>query len=358
MRVGDRHFRTLWPKEERSSTLQVIDQRQLPHKFVIEDLETVDHTAVAMAEMHIRGAGLIGAVAAYGMYQARQEGRDLKEAAAYLNKTRPTAVNLKWAVNRMLEAHRDGKDLYEEAMSIADEDADWCRRIGEHGVTLIRDIADSADKRKSGAPVNILTHCNAGWLAFVDYGSATAPVYKAHEEGINVHVWVDETRPRNQGSQLTMWELMEHGVPCTLITDNAGGHLMQNGMVDICLVGSDRTSRGGDVGNKIGTYLKALAAFDNNVPFYAALPSSTIDWSIKDGVKEVPIEHRSGDEVLRATGLLNGEIVTPLLAPEGANAANYGFDVTPSRLVTGIITERGICRASEQGIRELYPKSD
>ena len=353
MRVDGKHYRTLWPKEERSSTLQIIDQRRLPHEFVIQDLPTLNHTARAIAEMQVRGAGLIGATAAYGMYQAQCEGRELTSAADLLTNTRPTAINLSWAVQRMIAAAAHGKDLYAEALEIADEDAEWCRRIGEHGSELLHSIG--ADKR-SGEVVNVLTHCNAGWLAFVDFGSATAPIYKAHDDGIAVHVWVDETRPRNQGAQLTMWELMQHGVPCTLIADNAGGHLMQRGMVDICLVGSDRTSRGGDVGNKVGTYLKALAAFDNDIPFYAALPSSTIDWDISNGVEEIPIEQRGNDEVLHATGLYEGKIVETRLAPEGAAAANYAFDVTPSRLVTGIITERGISDASEAGLRRLYPE--
>lgn len=353
MRINDKHFRTLWPKSARSSTLQIIDQRQLPHQFVIEDLTSMKETARAISDMHVRGAGLIGATAAYGMYQAQCEGQDLIAAGEFLKGTRPTAVNLSWAVHRMIAADKDGKDLYDEAIEIADEDAQWCRRIGEHGSELISALGA---RKKEGEAVNVLTHCNAGWLAFVDYGSATAPIYKAHDDGINVHVWVDETRPRNQGAQLTMWELMQHGVPCTLITDNAGGHLMQHGKVDMCLVGSDRTSRGGDVGNKVGTYLKALAAFDNNVPFYAALPSSTIDWAIHDGVKNIPIEERGNEEVLHAVGLHQGEIVKPLLAPEGAVAANYAFDVTPSRLVTGIITERGISEASETGLRRLFPE--
>lgn len=352
MQVNGKHYRTLWPKEERSSTLRIIDQRQLPHDFVIEDLPDVAATAVAIRDMHVRGAGLIGATAAYGMYQAHCEGMDLAEAAQILLATRPTAVNLRWAVQRMQATANANRDLFAEAMAIADEDADWCRRIGEHGVELIRTIAAS---KKPGEPVNILTHCNAGWLAFVDYGSATAPIYQAYKSGIDVHVWVDETRPRNQGAQLTMWELMEHGVPCTLIADNTGGHLMQNGMVDLCLVGSDRTTHTGDVGNKIGTYLKALAAHDNNVPFYAAMPSSTIDWEIHDGVKDIPIEERDSDEVLMVIGKVGDNVVSARLAPDNASAANYAFDVTPARLVTGIITERGISKASEEGLRTLFP---
>jgi methylthioribose-1-phosphate isomerase len=353
MQVDGKPYRTLWPKQERSPVLQIIDQRQLPHDFVVEDLATLEDTATAIADMHVRGAGLIGATAAYGMYQAQLAGRELEQAADMLLATRPTAVNLRWAVRRMLEAQQAGRDLYAEAVAIADEDADWCRRIGEHGVEIIREIAAT---KAPGEPVNVLTHCNAGWLAFVDYGSATAPIYKAYAEGLNVHVWVDETRPRNQGAQLTMWELMHHGVPCTLIADNVGGHLMQKNMVDLCIVGSDRTSCGGDVGNKIGTYLKALAAHDNDVPFYAAMPSSTIDWEIVDGVAGIPIEERGGEEVLHARGLHDGEIIEPLLAPHGAKAANYAFDVTPSRLVTGIITERGISEASESGLRQLFPE--
>lgn len=353
MRVGDKYFRTLWPREPGSPILQIIDQRQLPHDFVIEELLTLQDTARAIAEMHVRGAGLIGATAAFGMYQAWREGRDLSDAAVFLIRTRPTAVNLQWAVTRMLAAHAAGQDLYAEAMTIADEDAAACQRIGEHGVELLKAIAG---RKAHGEPVNILTHCNAGWLAFVDFGSATAPIYKAHADGIEVHVWVDETRPRNQGAQLTMWELMEHGIPCTLIADNTGGHLMQHGMVDICLVGSDRTTRAGDVGNKIGTYLKALAAYDNRVPFYAAMPSSTIDWSISDGIRDIPIEKRHNDEILRARGLHDKRIIELLLAPEGAQAANYAFDVTPARLVTGIITERGICAASFSALGQLFPE--
>jgi len=353
MRVGDKHFRTLWPKQPRSQCLQIIDQRQLPHDFVIEDLTGLQETARAIADMHVRGAGLIGATAAYGMYQAQCEKRDLQSAATQLLATRPTAVNLRWAVERMLQAAATGKDLYEEAIAVANEDANWCQRIGEHGVELIRRIARQKD---ASEPVNILTHCNAGWLAFVDFGSATAPIYKAQAEGINVHVWVDETRPRNQGAQLTMWELMQQNIPCTLIADNTGGHLMQHGMVDICLVGSDRTTRQGDVGNKIGTYLKALAAYDNGIPFYAAMPSSTIDWSIRDGIREIPIEQRDGTELLHARGLHDNRIIEALLAPAGAQTANYAFDVTPARLVTGIITERGICDAASAALESLYPE--
>jgi methylthioribose-1-phosphate isomerase len=346
--------------------VQIIDQRHLPHEFVIEDLATVDDVARAIKEMHVRGAGLIGATAGFGMYiaalNAPADGfmESLVAAGEHLKATRPTAVNLAWAVERQLEAigRSDGdieariKATLETAQAIADEDADFCRRIGEHGLALIEAISEE----KNGEPVNILTHCNAGWLAFVDYGSATAPIYAAHDQGIKVHVWVDETRPRNQGARLTAWELGQHGVPHTVIADNVGGHLMQHGMVDLVITGTDRTTYTGDVGNKIGTYLKALAAYDNGVPFYTALPSSTFDWQMRDGVKEVPIEQRDATEVRTIQGLHEGEIMQVLLTPEDSPAANYAFDVTPSRLVTGLITERGICEASEEGVLGLYPE--
>jgi methylthioribose-1-phosphate isomerase len=286
----------------------------------------------------------------------------LEAAGEVLRATRPTAVNLAWAVARVLEAVRAGGTARERlelakrtAQAIADEDAEACRRIGEHGLGLIREVA----RRKGGAAVNVLTHCNAGWLAFVDYGSATAPLYAAFDAGIPVHVWVDETRPRNQGAKLTAWELREHGVPHTVVTDNAGGHLMQRGLVDLVLVGSDRTTRTGDVANKIGTYLKALAAADNSVPFYVALPSSTFDWTMRDGVKEIPIEERGAEEVTHISGQLqSGEVARVRLTPEGSAAANYGFDVTPARLVTGLVTERGVCRAEEGDILRLFPERD
>ncbi len=274
--------------------------------------------------------------------------------------TRPTAVNLEWAAKRQLTAVAAAGDSMEAkveaaretAQEIADEDADFCRRIGEHGVELIAE----ASRRKRGEPVNVLTHCNAGWLAFVDYGTATAPIYAAHDRGIPVHVWVDETRPRNQGARLTAWELGEHGVPHTIIADNVGGHLMQHGLVDLVITGTDRTTYTGDVANKIGTYLKALAARDNDIPFYVALPSSTFDWEMRDGVAEIPIEQRDSTEVRMISGLCDGESVTVLLTPEESPAANYAFDVTPARLVTGLITERGICAASEEGVLGLYPE--
>ncbi len=339
--------------------MQIIDQRFLPHQFVIEDLTTVAQMADAIREMHVRGAGLIGAAAGYGMYLAALQGVDLAEAGAQLKATRPTAVNLAWAIERQLQRIGEGGTASEKiaiglatAREIAAEDAEHCRRIGQHGLELIRQIA----RTKRGGRVNVLTHCNAGWLAFVDYGSATAPIYAAHDCGLPIHVWVDETRPRSQGSKLTAWELGQHGVPHTVIADNAGGHLMQRGEVDLVIVGTDRTTYTGDVANKIGTYLKALAAKDNNVPFYVALPSSSFDWKMRDGLAEIPIEERGADEVKHADGWVNGEHVEVRVTPEGSPAANYGFDVTPRRLVSGLITERGICAANEQSILALFPE--
>jgi methylthioribose-1-phosphate isomerase len=356
--VRGRHYRTIWPKTGDDRVIQLIDQRFLPHKFVIEEVRTVGEMAAAIREMHVRGAGLIGAAAGYGMYLASY-GEDLMAAAAELKATRPTAVNLAWAVDRQLDNIRAATSVEEQrqiafrtAQEIADEDAEYCKRIGDHGLQLLGDLS----RTKGGGPVNILTHCNAGWLAFVDYGSATSPVYAAHDAGIPVHVWVDETRPRSQGSKLTAWELGEHGVPHTVIADNAGGHLMQHGKVDAVIVGTDRTTYTGDVANKIGTYLKALAAKDNGVPFYVALPSSSFDWKIRDGVKEIPIEERGAEEVSHADGLHGGAHVEVRVAPENSPAANFGFDVTPRQLVTGLITERGICKANEQSILELFPE--
>ncbi len=365
MNVYGEHYRTIWLKEADPRVVQIIDQRHLPHKFVVEDLITVDDVARAIKDMHVRGAGLIGATAGFGMYIAALHApadafmASLAADGEKLKATRPTAVNLAWAVDRQLEAIAAAGDITNKietalatAQIIADEDAEFCRRIGEHGLALIEEISE----RKNGGPVNILTHCNAGWLAFVDYGSATAPIYAAHDRGLDVHVWVDETRPRNQGARLTAWELGQHGVPHTIIVDNVGGHLMQHGLVDLVITGTDRTTYTGDVGNKIGTYLKALAAYDNDIPFYTALPSSTFDWQMRDGVKEVPIEQRDGLEVRAIQGLHEGEIKRVLLTPEGSPAANYAFDVTPARLVTGLITERGICAASEEGVLALYPE--
>ena len=358
MNVHGQHYRTIWPKPGDERVIQLIDQRFLPHQFVIEEVGNVAQMAAAIREMHVRGAGLIGAAAGYGMYLATFE-PDVMAAAAMLRATRPTAVNLGWAIDRQLRkinavgsAEEKQRVAFQTAREIADEDAEYCRRIGEHGVELIRRLSE----KKSGAPVNVLTHCNAGWLAFVDYGSATSPIYAAHDAGIPVHVWVDETRPRSQGSKLTAWELGEHGVPHTVIADNAGGHLMQRGKVDAVMVGTDRTTFTGDVANKIGTYLKALAAKDNGVPFYVALPSSSFDWTIRDGVNEIPIEERGGEEVSYADGFHAGEHVEVRVTPEQSPAANFGFDVTPRQLVTGLITERGICEANEQSILGLFPE--
>ncbi|MBT8328814.1 MAG: S-methyl-5-thioribose-1-phosphate isomerase [Desulfofustis sp.] len=363
MKVDGTHYRTIWLSADDPSTVEIIDQRQLPHRFVVEPLRSVEDTFTAIKDMLVRGAGLIGATAGYGMYLAAlqaDESRLLEEmvrAGAYLKSARPTARNLGWAVDRMLAAVAEleapatiRETSLATAAAIADEDAEFCRLIGEHGKTLIQDIA----RTKPGDPVNILTHCNAGWLAFVDYGSATAPIYAARDAGIDVHVWVDETRPWNQGSRLTCWELGKEAINHTLITDNAGGHLMQHGLVDLVIVGSDRTTRAGDVANKIGTYLKALAARDNDIPFYVALPSSTFDWQLVHGT-DIEIEIRSGDEITTIAGLAkNGTIESVRLAPDNVEAANYGFDVTPSRLVNGLITERGILAAEEAAIVELF----
>lgn len=366
MNVHGKPTRTIWVHSHAPAVIQIIDQRALPHAWVIEDLSTVEQVAAAIRDMHVRGAGLIGATAGYGMYLAATEAMAtgqgaefLHEAGARLKGTRPTAVNLAWAVDRQINAMASAHTSEEwveialrTAQAIADEDAAACRSIGEHGVTLIEEISRS----KGGAPVQVLTHCNAGWLAFVDYGSATAPIYAAHDRGIPVHVWVDETRPRSQGSKLTAWELGQHGVPHTIIADNTGGHLMQHGLVDLVIVGTDRTTRTGDVANKIGTYLKALAARDNAVPFYVALPSSSFDWAMRDGLKEIPIEERGSEEVKYADGMTGGQHLEVLVAPSTSRAANYGFDVTPARLVTALITERGICNATEAAISALFPE--
>jgi methylthioribose-1-phosphate isomerase len=368
MKVNGQPYRSIWLKPDDPNVVQIIDQRHLPHRFVIEDLRTVEQAADAIQEMHVRGAPLIGVTAAFGMYlaalNAPQSSEAFKDAlfrgAKQLGETRPTAVNLAWALEHMLavEAEADGSfdqkcaKLRQAAADLADAEAEACRMIGEHGVELIAEISE----KKGGGPVNILTHCNAGWLACVDFGTATAPIYAAHDRGIPVHVWVDETRPRNQGARLTAWELGQHGVAHTVVVDNVGGHLMQHGMVDLVLVGSDRTTHTGDVANKIGTYLKALAAKDNQIPFYVALPSSTIDWQLQDGLKEIPIEQRDSAEVKTIQGLHDGEIKQVLLTPETSPAANYAFDVTPARLVDGLITERGICPASQEGILELFPE--
>jgi methylthioribose-1-phosphate isomerase len=363
MKVGGQHFRTIWLKPANEQVVQLIDQRFLPHRFVIEEVNTVEQMAAAIREMHVRGAGLIGASAGYGMYLATIEAaksgsfdQHVANAAVQLKATRPTAVNLTWAIDRQLTSIAEGKSAREKidlalrtARQIAEQDEEHCRMIGQHGLNLIEQVA------RTKRPVNVLTHCNAGWLAFVDYGSALAPVYAAHDRGLPVHVWVDETRPRSQGSKLTAWELGQHGVPHTIIADSAGGHLMQRGAVDLVIVGSDRTTCTGDVANKIGTYLKALAAQDNKIPFYVALPSSSFDWTIRDG-SEIPIEERGAEELKRTNGWQNGQMLEVSVAPEGSPAANYGFDVTPRRLVTALITERGVCKADEKSILELFPE--
>lgn len=366
MNINGEHHHTIWINNANQQLIQAFDQRVLPHQIKVFDMVNTDDVAFAIKEMVVRGAPLIGVAAAYGMYLACIEAKPknnptayLNEVAKKLNNTRPTAVNLAWAITEMLKAIHQAGDADEKikialkrADEIKQEDIDICYNIGQHGLKLIQQIS----KAKKGETVNILTHCNAGWLATVDWGTATSAIYQAQGKGIDVHVWVDETRPRNQGASLTAFELNQQGVKHTLINDNTGGHLMQHGMVDLVIVGTDRTTRNGDVANKIGTYLKALAAFDNNVPFYVALPSSTLDCSIEDGVKNIPIETRDENEVKYIQGLEKGEIKSVLICPETTPAINYGFDVTPARLVTGLITERGICEASEQGINGLFPE--
>jgi len=362
MKIKGQHYRTIWVKEDEPEVIQIIDQRLLPFKFEIVDLKIPEDYETAIVDMIVRGAPLIGVTAAYGLYAAtlsRQAKHDVYNVAESLKKTRPTAVDLFNSIERMCKAIKASNDPEEQsrialslANQMAEESIEGCRKIGEFGLEVIKQISI----KKKGEPVNILTHCNAGWLACIDYGTATAPIYLAHEEGIPVHVWVDETRPRNQGSRLTACELGEHGVPHTVIADNTGGHLMQHSMVDMVIVGTDRTTRTGDVANKIGTYLKALAAHDNNIPFYVALPSSTFDWSISDGVEEIPIETRSPKEVKYMEGWNGSEIDDVLLMPYSSKTANYGFDVTPARLITGLITEKGICKADENSILELFPE--
>ena len=362
MKVDGTPYRTIWLTPN-GKTVQVIDQTLLPHDFVVRDLDTVEDAERAIRTMIVRGAPLIGAAAAYGMALAMAEDpSDAMLARAYtlLLESRPTAVNLRWALDDLrallapLPPAKRRDAAYKRAAEICDEDVDICRRIGEHGLVEIRRIAAA---KPAGATINALTHCNAGWLATVDWGTALSPIYQAHNAGIPIHVWVDETRPRNQGASLTAWELGKHGVPHTVIADNAGGHLMQHGRVDFCIVGSDRTTRRGDVCNKIGTYLKALAAHDNGVPFYVGLPYPTIDWTIEDGHRDIPIEERSAREVSHMTGrTASGETETVAVLPAGSRAANPAFDVTPARLVTGLITERGVCAASEAGLLSLYPE--
>ncbi|MBK8173819.1 MAG: S-methyl-5-thioribose-1-phosphate isomerase [Rhodospirillales bacterium] len=362
MRVDGRHYRTIWPAADAKS-VEIIDQTRLPHDFAIVRLHCADSAAHAIRTMQVRGAPLIGATAAYGLALASLTDPStaaLHAAAADLRRTRPTAVNLAWALDRMVAAllpiteNQRTEEAWRVAAALCEEDVAINGAIGDHGARL---IADAWERKGRCGHINVLTHCNAGWLAAVDWGTALAPIYKAHDHGLPVHVWVDETRPRNQGAFLTAWELGQHGVAHTLIVDNAGGHLMQRGLVDLCIVGTDRTTRAGDVCNKIGTYLKALAASDCGVPFYVALPSPTIDWRIADGIAEIPIEQRDETEVVRISGRAeDGRIIDIGIAPERSRARNDAFDVTPARLVTGLITERGVCAASEAGLRGLYPE--
>jgi methylthioribose-1-phosphate isomerase len=362
MKVDGRHFRSIWLEPD-GFTVGAIDQRRLPHEFIVARLTSAADAADAIRSMLVRGAPLIGATAAYGVALAmRADSSDaaLDQACKLLIATRPTAINLKWALDEMVRLLRPlppparADAAYARAREIAEEDVAINRDIGRHGLELIKAIAA---KKKPGEPVNVLTHCNAGWLATVDWGTATSPIYQAHDGGLAVHVWVDETRPRNQGASLTAWELGHHGVRHTVIPDNTGGHLMQHRMVDLAIVGTDRVTANGDVCNKIGTYLKALAAHDNGVPFYVALPSPTIDFSIDDGVKEIPIEQRSATEVTDMTGrTADGRIETVRIVPDGSPAANYAFDVTPARLVTGLITERGVLKAERAALASAFPE--
>jgi methylthioribose-1-phosphate isomerase len=371
MKVKGCHFETIWINPDNPAIVQIIDQRSLPFNFRIEDICSSEEMYVAIRDMHLRGAPLIGAAGALGMYLALLEFKGNKvpleyvaSKATYLKSSRPTAVNLSWAVEReereIKETGSGGERSKQEvvevarrvALEIIDEERTNCLKIGQHGVKLIEELS----RRKHNETINILTHCNAGWLACIDYGTATAPIYLAHEKGIRVHVWVDETRPRNQGARLTAWELQQHGVPCTVIADNTGGYLMQQGHVDLVIVGSDRASAHGDIVNKVGTYLKALAAQDNNIPFYAALPSSTIDWLLSEGAMDTPVELRDGDELRIMEGMNNGRITDVEIIPAGIPVLNYGFDITPARLVTGIITERGITPANKKGIFTLFPE--
>ena len=355
MKIDGKSYRTIWFE---NNMVKIIDQTKLPHQFVVKDLKTVKDSINAIKNMEVRGAPLIGATAAYGLVLSIKENNDLsflKQSSEQLINSRPTAINLKWAVDRMMKklSGVNNKDILnialEEAKAIAEEDVGFCKNIGLNGLKIIEEIAN---KKKD--TVNILTHCNAGWLATIDWGTATSPIYHAHQKGIKVHVWVDETRPRNQGANLTSYELNEEGIPNTIIADNTGGILMQRGQVDMCIVGTDRTLSNGDVCNKIGTYLKALAAKDNNVPFYVALPSSTIDWKIKDH-KEIPIEERNSEELSHVEGLdKDNKLQKVLIYPQKSKAMNLAFDVTPAKYVTGLITEKGICEASEQGLKGLF----
>lgn len=361
MKIHGKSYRTIWLCDDGRS-VEIIDQTRLPHTFVTVTLRTLEDAGRAIKTMQVRGAPLIGATAAYGICLAMLvDASDdaLERAADYLVEQRPTAINLRWAVDQMAGALRNiARDqrvsvAYATAARICDEDVETCRMIGVNGLSLIDEVAS---RKGPGERVNVLTHCNAGWLACVDWGTATSPIYQAHDKGVDLHVWVDETRPRNQGASLTAYELGSHGVPHTIVVDNAGGHLMQHGQVDLCIVGTDRVTANGDVVNKIGTYLKALAARDSNVPFYVALPHSTVDWTLDDGMS-VPIEERSSDEVLVMAGRLSdGSVVDVEIAAPGSPAGNPAFDVTPARLVSGFITERGVCKATREGLLSLYPE--
>ena len=361
MKIDGKPTRTIWLEADGES-VGIIDQTQLPHRFVVAKLSTVEDAARAIKSMQVRGAPLIGATAAYGLWLAlRHDASDeaLERAYAALLGTRPTAINLKWALDEMVAAVRNRPRAERAAAAltrageICEEDVAINQAIGRHGLKLIEDIA----AKKKGERVNVLTHCNAGWLATVDWGTATAPIYMAHDKGLPVHVFADETRPRNQGASLTAWELGKHGVPHTVIPDNTGGHLMQHGLVDAVIVGTDRVTAQGDVCNKIGTYLKALAAADNGVPFYVALPSPTIDFGVSDGLSEIPIEQRAAEEVACISGKTkDGRIETVQLVPDGSAVANYGFDVTPARLVTGLITERGVLKAERDALAQAFPE--
>ena len=363
MQVGGKQYQTIWVEESDPSVVMVIDQTRLPFHFEIKSLGSVDDVYDAIDTMTVRGAPLIGAAGAYGLYLATLEithqtniHDHLSNAARYLISCRPTAVNLSWAVNYSLERLLRLPDYVspaETALATAREicemEKEYCRKIGEHGLKVIEEIS----RKKNGNPVDILTHCNAGWLATIDYGTVTAPIYLALEKGIPVHVWVDETRPRNQGARLTAWELGQNGVPHTLIPDNAGGHLMQQKKVDVVFIGSDRTTSTCDVANKIGTYLKALAAHDNEVPFYALFPSTSVDFGIRDG-HAIRIEERDPEEVTTIPGFADGRVQSVRICPENTPAANFGFDITPARLITGLITERGICSANEEDLRNMF----
>ena len=355
MKINDKNYRTIWFE---NNLVKIIDQTKLPHQFTIKDLKTVKDAINAIKIMEVRGAPLIGATAAYGIVLSIIENNDLsflKKSSEDLIASRPTAINLKWAVDRMMKklSGVNDKDILNlalnEANDIAEEDVRFCKKIGLNGLKIIEEIA-----KKKKDTVNILTHCNAGWLATIDWGTATSPIYHAHQKGIKVHVWVDETRPRNQGANLTSYELNEEGIPNTIIADNTGGILMQRGQVDMCIVGTDRTLSNGDVCNKIGTYLKALAAKDNNIPFYVALPSSTIDWKIKDH-KKIPIEERNPKELSHVEGLDEDKNLKKILIyPQKSKSMNLAFDVTPAKYVTGLITEEGICEASEKGLKGIF----